>query len=122
MGNKVIDDINDFPDFQSQRGRNCRFQVPTTIHKIPKSNPPLPNTHPKIPNVALQHQMHILKLVQKELPRQIWKKYKIVRKKYKKNGRKKYKKIPGRNTTNCQKEIQKNQGEIKRKQEEIQKV
>ena len=98
MGNKVIDDINDFPDFQSQRGRNCRFQVPTTIHKIPKSNPPLPNTHPKIPNVALQHQMHILKLVQKELPRQIWKKYKIVRKKYKKNARKKYNKLPERNT------------------------
>ena len=122
MGNKVIDDINDFPDFQSQRGRNCRFQVPTTMHKIPKSNPPLPNTHPKIPNVALQHQMHILKLVQKELPRQIWKKYKIVRKKYNK--------MAGRNTKKYQEEIQqiarkkykKIQGEIKRKQEEIQKV
>ena len=91
MGNKVIDDINDFPDFQSQRWRNCTFQVPTTIHKIP-------NTHPKIPNVALQHQMHILKLVQKELPRQIWMKYKIGRKKYKKNARKKYNKLPERNT------------------------
>ena len=101
MGNKVIDHVDYFPDLLVTK--RTEFQIP----KIPKSNPPLPNTHPKIPNVALQHQMHILKLVQKELPRQIWMKYKI--------GRKKYKKIPGRNTTNCQKEIQKSSRRNKEK-------